>query len=79
MVNALDLILKISLKVCLFLSKKKKKKLVQNLSHVYEIKLKEKKKKSMTIKNNLRNKLKKKPQLVYEKKNWGTKKEIWQC
>jgi len=39
---------------------KKKKKLVQNLSHVYEIKLKEKKKKSMTIKNNLRNKLKKK-------------------
>jgi hypothetical protein len=33
----------------------------------------------MTIKNNLRNKLKKKPQLVYEKKNWGTKKEIWQC
>lgn len=69
LVNALDLILKISLKVCLFLSKKKKKKLVQNLSHVYEIKLKEKKKKSMTIKNNLRNKLKKKPQLVYEKKN----------
>ena len=67
LVNALDLILKISLKVCLFLSKKKK--LVQNLSHVYEIKLKEKKKKSMTIKNNLRNKLKKKPQLVYEKKN----------
>jgi hypothetical protein len=41
LVNALDLILKISLKVCLFLSKKKK--LVQNLSHVYEIKLKEKK------------------------------------
>lgn len=38
----LDLILKISLKVCLFLSQKKKK-LVQNLSHVYEIKLKEKK------------------------------------
>ena len=69
LVNALDLILKISLKVCLFLIKKKKKKLVQNLSHVYEIKLKEKKKKSMTIKNNLRNKLKKKPQLVYEKKN----------
>jgi hypothetical protein len=66
LVNALDLILKISLKVCLFLGKKK---LVQNLSHVYEIKLKEKKKKSMTIKNNLRNKLKKKPQLVYEKKN----------
>lgn len=59
LVNALDLILKISLKVCLFLSQKKKK-LVQNLSHVYEIKLKEKKKKSMTIKNNLRNKLKKK-------------------